>query len=273
MEFGEKLKKVREDKGMTQQTLANHLYVTRQAVSRWECGARYPDLLTAKKLSEFLDVSIDELVSGEKTEKSIEKRSVIEMPRAVLLQSALYAAVFLANLLSWAFSAVLFIKGEADIPFQMMYFMKYFTFSVLFAVGCFLSVDRRLTPKNTGIMASAYFFAGFIYQIAVLMLNGDGFDRAYSVACAVLVYGLFIAVLLWFYLSRKRVTPMPVYLFSCIWIVSEIRIYCVKVPQYLFDFNSDFGFATATIQLLGNLGIAVLLICQAYTFYKKKRNV
>ena len=38
VEFGEKVKRAREAKGMTQQTLANHLYVTRQAVSRWECG-------------------------------------------------------------------------------------------------------------------------------------------------------------------------------------------------------------------------------------------
>ena len=43
MEFGEKLKQLREEKGMTQQKIADKLYVTRQAVSRWECGARYPD--------------------------------------------------------------------------------------------------------------------------------------------------------------------------------------------------------------------------------------
>lgn len=48
VEFGEKLKQIREERGLTQQTLAEKLYVTRQAVSRWECGARYPDLLTAR---------------------------------------------------------------------------------------------------------------------------------------------------------------------------------------------------------------------------------
>lgn len=37
-EFGENLKRVREEKGITQQTLADYLYVTRQAVSRWEGG-------------------------------------------------------------------------------------------------------------------------------------------------------------------------------------------------------------------------------------------
>ncbi len=38
VEFGEQLRREREAKGMTQQTLAEQLYVTRQAISRWECG-------------------------------------------------------------------------------------------------------------------------------------------------------------------------------------------------------------------------------------------
>lgn len=37
VEFGEQLRRAREDKGMTQQSLAEQLYETRQAVSRWEC--------------------------------------------------------------------------------------------------------------------------------------------------------------------------------------------------------------------------------------------
>lgn len=91
VEFSEKLKRAREEKGMTQQTLADHLYVTRQAVSRWECGARYPDLLTAKKLSEVLEVSLDELLSGEEMKKCVEKNPIVESPIIGRAQSALYA--------------------------------------------------------------------------------------------------------------------------------------------------------------------------------------
>jgi transcriptional regulator with XRE-family HTH domain len=58
-EFGENLKRVREEKGLTQQTLADNLFVTRQAVSRWEGGSRYPDLMTAKKMAQFLEVSLE----------------------------------------------------------------------------------------------------------------------------------------------------------------------------------------------------------------------
>ena len=46
VEFGEQLRRAREKTGLTQQTLAEKLYVTRQTVSHWECGDRYPDLLT-----------------------------------------------------------------------------------------------------------------------------------------------------------------------------------------------------------------------------------
>jgi len=70
-EFGEQLRKAREAKGMTQQTLAEELYVTRQTVSRWECGDRFPDLITTKKLSQTLEISVDELLSEDEVKKVV----------------------------------------------------------------------------------------------------------------------------------------------------------------------------------------------------------
>ncbi|MDE6319669.1 MAG: helix-turn-helix domain-containing protein, partial [Lachnospiraceae bacterium] len=91
VKFGEKLKQLREKSGMTQAALAQHLYVTRQAVSRWECGARYPDLLTTKKIAEILKVSIDELVSGEELQMNIEKEPVLAKPVSNIIQTMLYS--------------------------------------------------------------------------------------------------------------------------------------------------------------------------------------
>ena len=77
VEFGEQLRRAREAKGMTQQSLAEQLYVTRQSVSRWECGDRYPDLLTTKKISRILEVcnlrrasATDALTSGRLAEQN-----------------------------------------------------------------------------------------------------------------------------------------------------------------------------------------------------------
>ena len=61
MDFGEKIKELREAKGMTQQNLADLLFVTRQTVSRWEGGSRYPDLVTAKNLADILETTIDQV--------------------------------------------------------------------------------------------------------------------------------------------------------------------------------------------------------------------
>lgn len=65
MALSDNIKKLREEKNLTQQQLADQLYVSRQTICRWENGSRCPDLIMAKKLALELGVSIDELVSDE----------------------------------------------------------------------------------------------------------------------------------------------------------------------------------------------------------------
>lgn len=66
MEFNEKLQELRKNKGLTQEELAEKLYVSRTAVSKWESGRGYPNIESLKEISKFFSVSIDELLSGEK---------------------------------------------------------------------------------------------------------------------------------------------------------------------------------------------------------------
>lgn len=65
MALSDNIKKFREEKNITQQQLADKLYVSRQTICRWENGSRCPDLITAKKLALELNVSVDELISDE----------------------------------------------------------------------------------------------------------------------------------------------------------------------------------------------------------------
>ena len=69
VKYQTRIREHRERLGLTQQTVADHLNVTRQTVSRWEGGVRYPDLLTAKRLADFLKVSLDDLVRCEETQE------------------------------------------------------------------------------------------------------------------------------------------------------------------------------------------------------------
>ena len=66
MEFNEKLQELRKSRALTQEELAEALYVSRTAVSKWESGRGYPSIDSLKDISEFFSVSIDDLLSGEK---------------------------------------------------------------------------------------------------------------------------------------------------------------------------------------------------------------
>ena len=65
MEFHEKLQELRKQKGLTQEELAESLFVSRTAVSKWESGRGYPNIDSLKAISKFFSVTIDELLSGE----------------------------------------------------------------------------------------------------------------------------------------------------------------------------------------------------------------
>ena len=65
MEFHEKLQELRKQKGLTQEELAQVLYVSRAAISKWESGRGYPNIDSLKAIANFFGVTVDQLLSGE----------------------------------------------------------------------------------------------------------------------------------------------------------------------------------------------------------------
>lgn len=62
--FSETLKKLRTEKGLSQQALADKIFVTRPTVARWESGIRLPDAVTITRLAEILGVEVNFLLSA-----------------------------------------------------------------------------------------------------------------------------------------------------------------------------------------------------------------
>ena len=98
MEFHEKLAELRKSKGLTQEELAEALFVSRTAVSKWESGRGYPGIDSLKEISRFFAVTIDELIcpreimtAAEDDQKAVIGRylsvicSVLDLLTAVLL--------------------------------------------------------------------------------------------------------------------------------------------------------------------------------------------
>ena len=67
------IKKLRQDKGINQNQLAEQLHVTRQAVSNWETGKTQPDIETLTQLAEFFEVSVEQLIYGLQYKKETEE--------------------------------------------------------------------------------------------------------------------------------------------------------------------------------------------------------
>lgn len=66
MEFNEKLQELRKARGLTQEELAEALFVSRTAISKWESGRGYPSIDSLKQIANYFSISIDELLSGER---------------------------------------------------------------------------------------------------------------------------------------------------------------------------------------------------------------
>ena len=64
MEFGERLQQLRKQKGLTQEELAQALYVSRTAVSKWESGRGYPKIDSLRAIAQYFSVTIDALLCG-----------------------------------------------------------------------------------------------------------------------------------------------------------------------------------------------------------------
>lgn len=71
MTFGQKLKKIRKENNLTQEQLADMIFVTRTAISKWETDNGYPSIDSLKAISNLFSISIDDLISDADIENKI----------------------------------------------------------------------------------------------------------------------------------------------------------------------------------------------------------
>lgn len=65
MQIGDKLKSAREEQKLTQSQASEQFMVSRQTISNWETGKSLPDILSVIRMSEFYQISLDELLKGD----------------------------------------------------------------------------------------------------------------------------------------------------------------------------------------------------------------
>ena len=96
MEFSEKLSQLRKSKNMTQEELAEMLFVSRAAVSKWEQGRGLPNIDSLKAIAVLFGVTVDELLSGEELLSAAQNETREKTQR---LQSSLFGLLDVMHLL------------------------------------------------------------------------------------------------------------------------------------------------------------------------------
>lgn len=98
MELAEHIKHYRKELGLSQEDLAERIYVSRQSVSNWETGKTYPDIHTLLLLADVFDTSLDTLVKGDLPKM---KAMINEEDRATYKRdSNIFSALFFACLIA-----------------------------------------------------------------------------------------------------------------------------------------------------------------------------
>lgn len=124
MELGGQIKRHRTRLGLSQEELADRIFVTRQSVSNWENGRTYPDLQSLLRLSDLFGLSLDELIKGdiETMKEEINRLEIQKMNRwggilALLMLTLMLLPAPLLKLLDTAgflmVMAPLFLVGMA----------------------------------------------------------------------------------------------------------------------------------------------------------------
>ena len=146
MTFGEAIKEKRESLGLTQQDLAEKLFVSRQTVCRWENGTRCPDLMMAKKISLVLGIPMDDLVPGEAVREDTPPK---EVPVDISC-----VKVMLTGMMTLLVGMFLFVADQDNMDIAAFCFVAGI---LIFIVGLFIPmqkgapiIDDQLPQKNRG---------------------------------------------------------------------------------------------------------------------------
>ena len=278
-EFGENIRKAREEKGITQQTLADQLYVTRQAVSRWENGSRYPDLLTAKALARALDTSLDDLLTDDDMQTYPEVNPVIEYPLHKRVQTALLAVA----------CSVILILTFWNIFYNMTDFRAFRTVyestwliatAVFFALvtailfyGVIKSVKDALTPRVAERIMVSIVTLNLLFNLFRYYLSWRNYtlQQGSSLAVVVAIHIAYIIILLRFFRSKKPCSPLPIYIFTGIYILLGLINYALGLIAVIGTAQLRSYLTNSTLNSLALLTVEILFIYMTAVLHRKRK--
>ena len=164
---GKLIKELRTEKGMTQKELAEKIQVSNAAVSKWENGHGFPDISLLEPLSETLNISIAELINGERsfTPQKEEETTLIK-DIIQLSESERKRRVANSSLITGIFSILILILGCSGIQYLWYYQNEPLPIPIFLPA----ILPLLFVVPTVGLMVCWDMIKGDIVKIAVLIV-------------------------------------------------------------------------------------------------------
>ena len=182
MEVGSQIKKLRSALGLSQEELAEKIYVTRQTISNWENEKSYPDIHSLLALSSLFEISLDQLIKGdiEIMKQEIDKEKVGKFNRL----AKLFAVLFIASIAVFV-PLVVFLRFYGVIIWAILYLITLIT-AVL--------VEKLKKSNNIHTYKEIVAFSEG-NTLSLIQKQGEIGKRPYQTALKFLVGGLIGAII------------------------------------------------------------------------------
>ncbi|MGB2532137.1 helix-turn-helix domain-containing protein [Leuconostoc suionicum] len=181
MKFGDRLKKSRLEKGLTQEQVAQNLYVTRQTISGWENEISYPDIINLIKLSDYYQVSLDTLLKEDRGMREyMEKKEVTKSLRPVynmlMFTDLLLIVLLISNIMDFIKLGILFIPTLFLVLFTVYALNRLKSFDSSSSLGLTYEWQKYLSGykglKYALVLPTFIILSGLIISVLKGMLVG-----------------------------------------------------------------------------------------------------
>ncbi len=123
MTFGEKLFKLRKEKGLSQEALAEQIGTTRQAISKWENNQGFPETEKLLQLSNIFETSIDFLLKDEKSSNTVNERGYYvskEMATGFIANQKKICRYVGIGFMSWALVGIPYVMFTSNLTWRFL---------------------------------------------------------------------------------------------------------------------------------------------------------
>lgn len=151
MELGKQIKKYRMENRLSQEELADKVYVSRQTISNWENDKNYPDIKSLLLMSEVFHISLDCLIKGdvEKMKKEIDSQEFAQFQKESNIFSVLFVALVVVPVplvLTWKWMGMIVYLALFGIA--MVYALRIETYKKKYNIQTFKEILAFMEGKT-----------------------------------------------------------------------------------------------------------------------------